>query len=174
MGTLTSRRDALVAPLFAPLVAAASMNVWTGTAEAAPDPTMTITKLPDEITWEVARDRPPKVVESADLWSKTSEPGLYYYLVRWYPGYMSAPHWYEQDRYCVVVSGTWWVASGAKFDPESTVPMPAGSFIRRVARTPHYDGVKKDGKEPAVIAICGMGPITFHNTEEGTPSWRRV
>jgi hypothetical protein len=36
--------------------------------------------------------------------------------------------------------------------------LPAGSFIRRVARTPHYDGVKS---KPAVIAICGMGPITY-------------
>jgi hypothetical protein len=107
----TSRRDALFAPLLAPLIAAGSMNLWPGSAEAAPDPTMTITKLPDEITWEVARDRPPKVVESANLWSKPSEPGLYYYLVKWYPGYMSAPHWYEQDRYCVVVAGTWWVTT---------------------------------------------------------------
>jgi hypothetical protein len=83
-----------------------------------------------------------------------------YYLVKWYPGFMSAPHWYETDRLCVVVSGTWWVASGEDFEPNDTVPMPAGSFIRRVARTPHYDGVKKDGREPAV-AICGMGPITY-------------
>jgi len=170
----STRRDVLATSLFAPLVAATPLGLFTGEAEAAPDPAMTITKLPDEIQWEVARDRPPKVVESANLWSKTSEPGLYYYLVRWYPGYMSAPHWYEQDRYCVVVSGTWWVASGDKFDPEQTVPMPPGSFIRRVARTPHYDGVKKDGKEPAVIAICGIGPITYHNAEEGTPNWRAL
>jgi hypothetical protein len=27
------------------------------------------------------------------------------------------------------------------------------SGVRRVAHTPHYDGVKKDGKEPAVIGI---------------------
>jgi hypothetical protein len=87
---------------------------------------------------------------------------------------MSAPHWYEEDRYCVVVSGTWWVASGAKFDAADTVPAPAGSFIRRVAKTPHYDGVKTDGKEPAIIAICGLGPISFHNTEAGTPNWRKL
>ena len=42
----------------------------------------------------------------------------------------------------------------------------------RVAKTPHYDGVKKEGTEPAVIAICG--PITFHNAEPGTLGWRRV
>jgi hypothetical protein len=52
---------------------------------------------------------------------------------------MSAPHWYETDRYCVVVSGTWWVTSGEKFDPEN-VPAPAGSFVRRVARTPMRSG----------------------------------
>ena len=174
MNTATTRREMLIAPLFPPLFAAGLMSVLAGSAEAAPDPSMTITKLPDQLTWEVARDRPRKVVESANLWSKTSEPGLYYYLVKWYPGYMSAPHWYEEDRYCVVMSGIWWVASGAKFDPEATVPMPAGSFIRRVARTPHFDGVKRDGNEPAVIAICGMGPITFHNTEAGTPGWRQL
>jgi hypothetical protein len=63
-------------------------------------------------------------------------------LVRWYPGFMSAPHDYATDRLCFVLSGTWWVNSGADFKPEETVPVRAGGFVRRVARTPHYDGVK--------------------------------
>jgi hypothetical protein len=167
---LTSRRDLLIAPLLAALPMALSAR----SADAAPDPAMTIVKLPDQLTWGAPPDFPEKSVAAANLWSKTSEAGLYYYLVKWHPGYMSAPHWYETDRYCVVVSGTWWVASGDKFDAEATVPAPAGSFIQRVAKTPHYDGVKKDGKEPAVIAICGIGPITFHNTEPGTPGWRKL
>jgi hypothetical protein len=167
---LATRRDLLIAPLLAAL----PLALAAGRAAAAPDPTMTIVKLPDEITWVKQPDFPEKSVEQVPLWSKPSEPGLYYTLVRWHPGYMSAPHWYESDRYCVVVSGTWWVTSGDKFDPESTVPAPAGSFVRRVATTPHYDGVKAGGKEPAVIAICGIGPITFHNSEPGTPGWRKV
>ena len=134
-----------------------------------PDPK---SKLPDQIIWEAARNRPPNTVEQALLWGKSSEPGLYYYLVKWYPGFMSAPHWYETDRLCVVVSGTWWVASGEDFEPNDAVPMPAGSFIRRVARTPHYDGVKKDGREPAVIAICGTGPITYHLVDPSKPDLR--
>ena len=167
---LTTRRDLLIAPLLAALPAALSSRE----ADAAgPDPTMTIVTLPQEIVWVRAEGFPENSVEQAPLWSKTSESGLYYVLVRWYAGYMSAPHWYETDRYCVVVSGTWWVASGDKFDPENTVPAPAGSFVRRVARTPHYDGVKRDGTEPAVIAICGIGPITFHATEPA-PGWRKV
>ncbi len=168
---ITTRRDLLIAPLLAalPMALAAGESVAAG-----PDPAMTIVKPPDDIRWERNPAFPEKSVEQAPLWSKTSEQGLYYTLVRWHPGYMSAPHWYETDRYCVVVSGTWWVASGDKFDAAATVPAPAGSFVRRVAKTPHYDGVVADGKEPAIIAICGIGPIIFHPTEEGTPPWRKV
>jgi hypothetical protein len=167
---ITHRRELLLAPLMAALPAVFAMR----SAQAAPDPTMTIVRQPAELTWVKAEGFPEKSVEQAPLWGRTSEAGLYYTLVRWHPGYMSAPHWYETDRYCVVVSGTWWVASGDKFDPENTVPAPAGTFVRRVAQTPHYDGVKKDGIGPAVIAICGIGPITFHNTEPGTPGWRKL
>ncbi len=71
---------------------------------------------------------------------------------------MSAPHYYESDRLCVVVSGTWWVTSGDVFDPNSTVPVKAGSFVHRIARTSHYDGVKAGEPEPVVIAICVIRP----------------
>ncbi|HYB57563.1 MAG TPA: cupin domain-containing protein [Alphaproteobacteria bacterium] len=167
----STRRQLLLAPLFAALPLALQT---AETAAAGVDPTMTIVKLPDEIAWTRSESAPERSVEMAPLWSKTSEPGLYFTLVRWHPGYMSAPHWYETDRYCVVLSGSWWVASGEKFDPEGTVPAPAGSFVRRVARTPHYDGVKKDGKEPAVIAICGIGPITLHRVDESQPGVRKL
>jgi hypothetical protein len=167
---IANRRELLLMPLLAALPGVLGARP----AESAPDPSMTIVKPAAELTWVKAEGFPEKSVEQAPLWGRTSEAGLYYTLVRWHPGYMSAPHWYESDRYCVVVSGTWWVASGDKFDPENTVPAPAGTFVRRVAQTPHYDGVKKDGTEPAVIAICGIGPITFHNTEPGTPGWRKL
>jgi len=167
---LTTRRELLIAPLLASLPAA----LLARPAQAAPDPSMTLTKLPQQIAWQHAPGNPENSVENAPLFGKSSEPGLYYNLTRWYPGFMSGPHWYETDRYCVVVSGTWWVASGETFDPESTVPMPAGSFIQRFARTPHYDGVKKDGTEPAVIAICGMGPITLHPVDPASPGVRKL
>ena len=76
------------------------------------------------------------------------------------PGYMSrAPHSYGTDRLCLVLSGTWWVNSGADFDPNDTVPASAGGFVRRVANTPHYDGVKQGATESAVIGIFGLAPV---------------
>jgi hypothetical protein len=83
-----NRRDLLIAPLLATLPGA----LLRDGADASPiDPNMTLTKLPDQIIWEAARNRPPNTVEQALLWGKSSEPGLYYYLVKWYPGFMSAP-----------------------------------------------------------------------------------
>ena len=165
------RRDLLLTPLLAMLPAAlTSMPA----AAAGVDPNMTIVRLPDQISWQQLYNFPSGAAEQAPMQGKVSEPGQYFVLIRWHPGFMSAPHWYETDRLCVVLSGTWWVASGEDYAPESALPAPAGSFVRRVARTPHYDGVKKAQKEPAVIAISGIGPITYHLTDPSQPGWREA
>ncbi len=109
----------------------------------------------------------------ATLYSGLDNSGPYLVLMKWYPGYMSAPHTYATDRLSLVLSGTWWVNSGA-FDPKNTVPVPAGGFVRRVARTPHYDGVKRDAKEPAVIALFGIAPVRFELVDPSMPAWRQV
>ena len=168
---VTNRRDLMMAPLLA--AAAASFGI--GPAEAAGvDPSMTIIKLPDQLSWQPPYDFPSGMVEQAVLFGALSEPGQYFVLIRWHPGFMSAPHFYETDRLCVVISGTWYVASGEDFAPEATLPVPAGSFVRRVARTPHYDGVKKGVAEPAIIAITGMAPIHYHLLDPTKPGWREV
>jgi hypothetical protein len=166
------RRDLLLAPL---LAAAASSSFGIGAAQAAGvDPTMTIVVPPDKIPWQPLYNFPPGAAEQAPMFGAIGEAGQYFVLIRWHPGFMSAPHWYETDRLCVVLSGIWYVASGEDFDPEKTVPTPAGSFVRRVARTPHYDGVIKSAKQPAVIALSGIGPIHYHLTDPSKPGWREV
>lgn len=168
---LPGRRDLLLTSLFAALPVAL-------TAEQARadklNPDWTIVRPPDQIAWQHRPDYPLNSVEQAPLFGSTTESGLYYVLVKWHPGYMSAPHTYVTDRLCVVVSGTWWVNSGADFEPANTIPAPAGTFVRRVAGTPHYDGVKTDGTEPAVIAICGIGPVGLKWVDPSKPGWRKL
>jgi len=86
------------------------------------------------------------------LYGDLNKPGPYLVMMKWNPGWYSAPHNYRTDRICVVVSGTWWVESGADFTPLQTVPVAAGGYVLRHARTWHYDGVPANGKEPAMIA----------------------
>lgn len=166
------RRNLLLAPLFA---AAAASSLGIGGAQAAGvDPAMTIVVPPDEIPWQPLYNFPQGAAEQAPMFGAIGEAGQYFVLIRWHSGFMSAPHWYETDRLCVVLSGTWYVASGEDFVPEKTVPVPAGSFVRRVAKTPHYDGVIRSVREPAVIAISGIGPIHYHLTDPSKPGWREV
>jgi hypothetical protein len=158
-----------------PLIAAAGLGWWSRRARAAPiDPAQTHILLPDQINWSAWTGLPPHVGDMATLYGGLDKPGPYLVLMKWHPGYMSAPHTYATDRLSLVLSGTWWVNSGADFDPGHAVPVPAGGFVRRVANTPHYDGVKKDAKEPAIIGIFGMAPVHFKLVDPTKPSWRNL
>jgi len=128
--------------LLCPLLAALPLGLSTEEA-AALNPSETQITLPDQIKWMAWTTGPPHSAEMAMLHGGLDNPGEYVVLMKWYPGYMSAPHSYATDRLCLVLSGTWWVNSGADFDPNATVPVTAGGFVRRVAHTPHYDGVRK-------------------------------
>jgi len=166
-----SRRRVLVAPL---LAATALAMARTFAHAGKIDPSQTAITLPDAMKWVAWSGLPPHSGEMATLYGGLDEPGPYLVLMKWYPGYMSAPHSYATDRLSLVLAGTWWVNSGADFDPASTVPVSAGGFVRRVARTPHYDGVKTAAKEPAVIALFGMAPIQLQLVDPSRPAWRRL
>jgi hypothetical protein len=167
-----TRRKLLLAPLFAALpLALSAVCAQAGTI----DPSQTQVTLPEAIKWSGwIKGFPPHSGEMATLYGGLDKPGPYLVLMKWYPGYMSAPHTYATDRLSLVLSGTWWVNSGADFDPDNTVPVPAGGFVRRVARTPHYDGVKKDADAPAIIALFGIAPVEFELVDPGKPGWRAL
>jgi quercetin dioxygenase-like cupin family protein len=76
---------------------------------------------------------------------------------------MSRPHFHPNDRFFVVLSGTWWMGTGEKFDPDSTVPAPAGSYVIHYAGKVHYDGAKD---EETIIQVWGMGPATSTPAEK--------
>ena len=70
---------------------------------------------------------------------------------------MSRPHFHPNDRYITVLSGTWWVGTGSKYSPDTTTPIPAGSFVTHVGKQIHYDGSKEGD---TVLLIMGQGPAT--------------
>src|SRR3984893_7240064 len=118
--------------LFAPFLAALPLELLGGTARAGQiDPAETAITLSDAIKWNAWRERPPHSGEVATLYGGLDRAGPYLVLMKWNPGYMSAPHSYATDRLSLVLSGTWWVNSGADFDPDQTVPVAAGGFVRR-------------------------------------------
>jgi hypothetical protein len=168
----STRRELLLAPLLAAIPLALSD---TAALAGRINPSETQVTLPGAIKWSSwINGFPPHSGEMATLSGGLDKPGPYLVLMKWYPGYMSAPHTYATDRLSLVLSGTWWVNSGADFDPDNAVPVPAGGFVRRIARTPHYDGVMTDANEPAVIALFGIAPVQLELVDPGKPGWRKL
>lgn len=117
-------------------------------------------QTPDDIKWV---RNPAGTNETAILFGDPGKPGPYVMRLRWLPGNMSRPHFHEHDRFFVVISGTWWLGTGEKFDPDSTVPVPAGTYVIHRAGRVHYDGAKD---EETVIQVWGMGPATSIPAEQ--------
>jgi hypothetical protein len=110
-------------------------------------------QLPKDIKWV---DN-PSGSSVAVLQGDPNKPGLYIVLNKWTPGHMSRPHYHLNDRFIYVISGTWWVGTGDKYDPASTKPVPAGSFVNHYKNELHYDGAKEGD---AILYIIGQGPAT--------------
>lgn len=117
------------------------------------NPAALVYKLPSQLEWKEVLPGAKQAVLLGD----PSKPGLYIVLIKWSPHSMSRPHFHPHDRFITVLSGTWWVATGSKYDPESTVPMQAGTFVTHFGNQIHYDGAKEG---EAMIEIVGEGPAT--------------
>ena len=95
--------------------------------------------LPDQMQWRDTEDG-----TTSNLYGDPSKPGLYAYILKRGPNVWSKPHFHDNDRFVTVLEGTLWVGTG-KFDPQRTVPLKAGSFVRDVAGGIHFEGTKDDG-----------------------------
>jgi hypothetical protein len=125
------------------------------------NPAAVIYKLPDQIPWGPVDARG---AQSAVVVGDPNKQGFYMVYNKWTKGnHFSRPHFHPNDRYIVVLQGTWWVGSGPKFDPANTTPMPAGSFVTHFGKQVHWDGAKD---EDAVLLIMGEGPATATGAEE--------
>jgi hypothetical protein len=82
---------------------------------------------PDKIEWKQTSPGARQAILAGD----PSKPGLYVVMVNWLPGNMSRPH------FITVLKGTWWMGTGTTFDPASTVPVPAGTFVTHFGKQVH-------------------------------------
>jgi hypothetical protein len=140
--------------------------VFTGmlsiSSAAELNPAALVYKLPDQIPWgPVSAAGSQQAVVVGD----PTKPGFYMVYNKWTKGnHFSRPHFHPNDRYIVVLQGTWWVGTGPKFDPEhGTVPMPPGTFVTHYGKQVHWDGAKD---EDAVLLIMGEGPATATQVTE--------
>jgi len=137
-------------------VSSLALSIVAASAFAGTDKDGFVSTSPEEVVWN---DVPLiKGLQVATIEGDPSVTGaIYVQRVKFSPGVMTPPHYHPQDRYIVVLKGTWYAGSGRQFDPNSTVAMRPGSYIKQPANAVHYDGAKD---EEVIVQITGIGPAS--------------
>jgi uncharacterized RmlC-like cupin family protein len=80
---------------------------------------------------------------------------VYTIMLRVPPHTRIAAHAHRDDRVATVVSGTWHIGYGDKFDQAKLKALPPGSFYTEPPGEPHF---AETGDEAVVVQITGVGP----------------
>jgi hypothetical protein len=109
---------------------------------------------PDTIKWQKGPASLPKGAFIAVLEGNPAKEGPFVFRVKLPDGYQVPPHTHPKTERVTVISGTFNIGMGEKFDKTATKGMPAGTY-----------GYWKDGmvhfvwtKGETVIQFHGMGP----------------
>jgi hypothetical protein len=108
----------------------------------------------DKLTWRPTEGN-KLGVETAIVEGDPSKPGYYLTINHFPPGVMSRPHYHSDERYIMVLRGTWYTDEGEVFRPKEAIPLKPGDYMRHPKGGPHYDGALD---EDVWVAIGGYGP----------------
>lgn len=135
------------------LLALASVAIALDLAVADDVPKEAVTLTPNEIKWKPSPRIPG--LETADMIGDQTKSGPYVYRVKFPPGFKLEAHGHPDERRYTILSGTWYIGWGKKFDEKKLIALPAGSFYTEPAKIPHFVATKD---KEAVIEISGTGP----------------
>lgn len=109
---------------------------------------------PSEIKW---KDGPPSLPKSAKIAVLEGDPakeGPFVFRVKVPDGYRIPPHTHPKTERVTVISGTFNIGMGEKFDEKATKEMPAGTFGHWPAGMKHFVWIKGE----TVVQFHGIGP----------------
>lgn len=110
----------------------------------------------DELEWSPMEGN-TLGMQTAVVEGDPSKPGRYLTINRFPPGVMSRPHYHPDERWGLVIKGTWYTGEGKDFTPDKTVGLKPGDYMRHPAGGPHFDGALD---EEVIVAIGGYGPTS--------------
>ena len=107
---------------------------------------------PDQRKWNKLDDMGR---QTAVLFGDQSKPGLYGMLVKWPPNATAKAHSHPDERYALVVSGTFYHGHGDKFNANKLERRSTGTVFSEPAGVAHFGATKDEG---AILYFVGMGP----------------
>ncbi len=118
--------------------------------------------MPSEVQWADCPPNIPPGAQCASIEGDRSAPNvLFTYRLKMPDNYRIAPHFHPADEHLTVISGTFKMGLGEKFDEKSMSPMVAGSFMVMPKGAPHYAMTQGE----TVLQVHAIGPwgLTYVN-----------
>lgn len=109
---------------------------------------------PDGIEWGDGPPSLPPGARAAVLEGDPSAEGYFTLRLQMPAGYRIPPHYHKKVEHVTVMSGTFNLGMGDRFDETKTTPMPAGTFGFLPPTMTHF----AFASEPTVIQLHGTGP----------------
>jgi hypothetical protein len=113
---------------------------------------------PDEIQWGPAPPSLPPGAQLAVLEGDPSKPGLFTIRVKAPDGYKIQPHWHPTSENLTVISGTFNVGMGPKWDESKPTVLSTGAFASMPARMKHFAWTSGE----TVLQVHGNGPFVIN------------
>lgn len=116
---------------------------------------------PETIQWKPFYPGAEMAVLSGDP-SKEGSP--YVLRIKHRDGLRVPPHWHPFDEQLTIISGTWIMGMGEKFDLAATQEFSAGSYLVSPKNIPHFALSKGE----TIVQVHGIGPFAayFVNPED--------
>lgn len=117
-----------------------------------------------DLKWGPAPPSMPPGAQVAVLDGDPSKAGVPFVIRGRFPdGYRIAPHWHPTDENVTVVSGTFSVGKGDRFDDATMTALTAGGFAHMPKSMPHYAMARGE----TIIQVHGTGPFVVNYVNPG-------
>ena len=125
-----------------------------GAAMAQTEPPGFVQTVPEHIKWGPSATIPPGG-QVAVVYGDPRKAAPFITRVKLPADYKIQPHTHPEERVYTVISGTFYIGFGDKFDPAKLKAFPAGSVFVVPANASHFHWMRSG---EAVAQISGIGP----------------
>ena len=104
-------------------------------------------------------------IQTVVLKGDPNRAGVYTIMLRVPAHTKIQSHSHRDDRVATVISGTWHIGYGDRFDESKLKPLPPGSFYTEPPGETHF---AETGDEAVVVQITGYGPSSTDYVDRGS------
>jgi hypothetical protein len=113
---------------------------------------------PDELQWGPAPPSLPAGAQVAVLEGDPSKPGPFTIRLKVPDGYKIQPHWHPTTERVTIISGTFNVGMGPKWDESKPTVLSTGGYATMPARMKHFAWASGE----TVVQVNGTGPFVIN------------